>query len=84
MPREEAAKRRISFLLAKELGIYLVGGSIPDLENGKVYHTSYSFDKEGRLMATQKDPPVRNDVKGGIRSWNRNADPRRERNHFRY
>ena len=31
--------------IAKELGIYLVGGSIPELYQDQVYNTCYSFDK---------------------------------------
>ncbi len=54
--------------LAGELGIYLIGGSIPELENDKVYNTSYSFDKEGKLIGKHRKLHLFDiDVKGGIR-----------------
>ena len=34
--------------IAKELGIYLIGGSVPELEEGKIYNTSYIFSPEGK------------------------------------
>ena len=37
--------------LAKELGIYIVGGSFPELDGGKVYNTSCVYDREGREIA---------------------------------
>jgi len=37
--------------VAKELGIYLIGGSFPELRNGKVYNTSVVFSPEGELIA---------------------------------
>ena len=67
---EEEGGETTQFLsfLAKELGIYLVGGSIPELENGKVYNASYSFDKEGRLIGKHRKIHLFDiDVKGGIR-----------------
>lgn len=39
---------------ARELGIYLVGGSMPELSGGKVYNTSYVFDREGRQIAKHR------------------------------
>ena len=40
--------------LAKELGIYIVGGSIPESADGKVYNTCFIFDREGRLIARHR------------------------------
>lgn len=39
---------------ARELGIYLVGGSMPELEGDKVYNTSYVFDRQGRQIAKHR------------------------------
>ena len=33
--------------IAAELGIYVVGGSLPELEGGKVYNTSYVYGRRG-------------------------------------
>ena len=40
---EKADGKTVSFLskLAAELGIYLIGGSIPELDGDKVYNTSF-------------------------------------------
>ena len=38
--------------LAKEKGIYLVGGSIPELWDGKVYNTAMVFDRSGACIAS--------------------------------
>ena len=40
--------------LAKELGIYIVGGSFPELEGEKVYNTSVVYDREGRELARHR------------------------------
>ncbi|MBR7088584.1 MAG: carbon-nitrogen hydrolase family protein, partial [Mogibacterium sp.] len=34
--------------LARKNNAYFVGGSIPEVENGKVYNTCYVFDREGK------------------------------------
>nr|MBP6492579.1 carbon-nitrogen hydrolase family protein [Clostridia bacterium] len=46
----------VAFLsaLAKELNIYLVGGSIPELDDGKVYNTSLYFDREGNVIGKHR------------------------------
>lgn len=38
-------------LAAREEGIYLVGGSIPERENGLIYNTSFVFGPRGELLA---------------------------------
>lgn len=54
--------------LAKELKIYLIGGSIPELDRNQVYNTSYSFNKEGELIGKHRKIHLFDiDVKGGIR-----------------
>lgn len=39
---------------AKELGIYIVGGSIPETEDGRIYNTCFVFDREGRQIARHR------------------------------
>ena len=53
---------------AKELGVYIVGGSIPENEDGRVYNTSYSFDRAGKLIGKHRKAHLFDiDVEGGIR-----------------
>ena len=40
--------------MAKELGIYLVGGSFPELEGERVYNTSCVYDRAGREIARHR------------------------------
>ena len=40
--------------LSKELGIYLIGGTIAELENDKVYNTCYCFDRNGDLIGKHR------------------------------
>jgi len=54
--------------LAKELSIYIVGGSIPEMENGKIYNTSYTFDPEGVLIGKHRKLHLFDvDISGGIK-----------------
>ena len=54
--------------IAAELGIYLVGGSIPELKDGNVYNTSFIFDREGKIIGTHRKVHLFDiDVEGGIR-----------------
>lgn len=39
---------------AKELGIVLVGGSIPETDGGKIYNTCFVFDKTGAVIAKHR------------------------------
>ncbi|HVI42637.1 MAG TPA: carbon-nitrogen hydrolase family protein [Anaerovoracaceae bacterium] len=67
---EEEGGETVRFLssIAKELKIYLIGGSIPELENGNVYNTSFSFNKEGEIIGKHRKIHLFDiDVKGGIR-----------------
>ena len=53
---------------AKENGVYLVGGSVPELEDGKIYNTSFIFDREGRELARHRKVHLFDiDVPGGQR-----------------
>lgn len=40
--------------LAKELGMYIVGGSVPELCDEKLYNTSYVFGRSGELLAKHR------------------------------
>lgn len=44
---------RLSEAAAKN-GVYLVGGSIPLLENGNIYNASFVFDRGGRVIAVHR------------------------------
>lgn len=54
--------------LAAELGIYVVGGSLPELDDGKVYNTSYVYGRRGELLAKHRKAHLFDiDVAGGQR-----------------
>ncbi|TCO76955.1 carbon-nitrogen hydrolase family protein [Marinisporobacter balticus] len=54
--------------LAKELGIYIVGGSIPEKDGDMVYNTSYIFDHHGEMIGRHRKIHLFDiDVLGGIR-----------------
>jgi len=53
---------------AAECGIYVVGGSLPELEGGAVFNTSYVYDRKGSLLAKHRKAHLFDiDVKGGQR-----------------
>lgn len=39
---------------AKELGIMVVGGSVPELEDGRMYNSCFVYDKDGRQLARHR------------------------------
>ena len=47
---ETADGETVKFMsdLAAELGVYLIGGSISEIDDDKVYNTAFCFDREGR------------------------------------
>ncbi|ODQ50072.1 amidohydrolase [Saitoella complicata NRRL Y-17804] len=54
--------------MAKEGGVYLVGGSIPEKEGDKLFNTSYSFSPSGTLLAKHRKLHLFDiDVPGKIR-----------------
>ena len=56
--------------LAKAQGIYLVGGSVPELEGDKVYNTCYVFDPAGNCIARHRKTHLFDiDVEGGQRFY---------------
>ena len=40
--------------LAAELGLYLVGGTVPELSEGRIYNTSYVYGPDGRQLAKNR------------------------------
>jgi predicted amidohydrolase len=51
---------------AKESGIYVVAGSMPELEGNHVYNTSYVFDRKGEKIAKHRKMHLFDiDVEGG-------------------
>lgn len=58
--RRRAARRsRRSLPLARERGIWLIGGSIPELEGGNVYNTSFVYAPDGSCArAPPQDAPL--------------------------
>lgn len=54
--------------LAEELGMYIVGGSLPELEGQAVYNTSYVYGRRGELLAKHRKAHLFDiDVEGGQR-----------------
>ena len=54
--------------MARELDLYLAGGSVPELEGGKVYNTCYFFSPEGEELARHRKVHLFDiDVPGGQR-----------------
>ncbi len=39
---------------AQEQGVYLVGGTIPEIDKGKLYNTSFVFSPRGKLIGKQR------------------------------
>lgn len=40
--------------LSRELGIWIVGGTIPEREGKKLYNTCYVYDNQGRQAARHR------------------------------
>jgi omega-amidase len=52
---------------AKKLGTYIVAGSIPETDEGKIYNTSITFDNKGRIIAKYRKVHLFNiDIPGKI------------------
>ena len=67
---EEKNGKTWTFLsnIAKENKIFLIGGSIPEIENNKVYNTSFIFNEEGNQIARHRKMHLFDiDIKGGQR-----------------
>ena len=54
--------------LAAETGMYIVGGSLPELEDQRVYNTSFVYGRRGQLLARHRKVHLFDiDVEGGQR-----------------
>lgn len=54
--------------LAAELGVYIVGGSLPELDAGNVYNTCYVYGRDGRQLARHRKVHLFDiDIAGGVR-----------------
>ena len=49
---EDSCRRMAGW--AKKYGILLVGGSVPECEDGRLYNTSFVFDRDGRMIARHR------------------------------
>ena len=66
--REGGVAYEILRALARERGIWLVGGTMPELEEDRVYNTCYVFTPEGKLAARHRKMHLFDiDVAGGQR-----------------
>ena len=53
--------------IAKSNNVYILAGSIPEEEDGKIYNTSYLFDRNGEIIAKHRKMHLFDiDVKGKI------------------
>ncbi len=53
--------------ISQELDIYLVGGSIPEIDNDLIYNTSYTFNPKGEIIGKHRKVHLFDiQVKGGI------------------
>lgn len=54
-------------VFAREHGLWIVGGSIPELDNGKIFNTCLVFDPQGKVVAKHRKVHMFDiDVPGGI------------------
>lgn len=54
--------------IAAELGVYIIGGSIPEICEDKIYNACFCFDRKGEVIAVHRKAHLFDiDVKGGIR-----------------
>ncbi|SHK07981.1 carbon-nitrogen hydrolase family protein [Tepidibacter formicigenes] len=53
---EEGKSETLNILssIAKEKGVYIIGGSVPEKEGEKYYNTSFVFDKEGKIVGKHR------------------------------
>lgn len=60
-----------------ELGLYLVGGTVPELSEGRIYNTSYVYGPDGRQLAKHRKAHLFDiDVQGDSGSGSRTPSPR--------
>lgn len=66
--KEDGETFRFMAGLAEKLDVYLIGGSIPELDGENVYNTSFSFGRNGELIGKHRKAHLFDiDVKDGIR-----------------
>ncbi len=53
--------------LARDCSVYIIGGSIPEEDDGRIYNTSFSFDPQGEIIGRHRKVHLFDiDVPGGI------------------
>lgn len=66
---EPASGASVRFLsaLARETGVILFAGSIPEKEDDRIYNTCFVFDRQGRIIGRHRKVHLFDvDIKGGI------------------
>ena len=67
MMRQRCPSARVLFEAAIEHGVYIVGGSMAERENDKIYNTCLCISPNGTLVAKHRKAHLFDiDVKGGI------------------
>ena len=65
-PEDGESVRRMAYW-AREYGVVLVGGTIPERDGGKLYNTCFVFDKTGAVIAKHRKAHMFDvDISGGI------------------
>ena len=66
-PGDGPVEQRLA-ALAKELGIYLFGGTIPESDGGKLYNTCYVYGPDGSLLGRNRKVHLFDvNIEGGVR-----------------
>ncbi|HNY00635.1 MAG TPA: carbon-nitrogen hydrolase family protein [Oscillospiraceae bacterium] len=66
-PADGDTVRRMS-CWAREYGVYLIGGTIPERDGEKLYNTCFVFDRQGAVVARHRKTHLFDvDIAGGIR-----------------
>ena len=67
---EPADGETVGFMssIAKELGIYLVGGTISEIDDDRIYNTCFVFDRNGEMIGRHRKMHLFDiDVEGAVR-----------------
>lgn len=65
---EDGPVQKALSAVAAELGIYVIGGSLPELSEDQIYNTSYVYNRQGQLLAKHRKVHLFDiDVEGGQR-----------------
>ena len=66
-PGDGPVEQRLA-ALAKELGIYLFGGTIPESDGGKLYNTCFVYGPDGSLLGRHRKVHLFDvNIEGGVR-----------------